>query len=1498
MNKRRDWFLFQCRFTCDSWLLPLSLLASLSLAFAQETINVDIQVDGNDSYSGPNAAGQSNPIWNHAGSDQTNSLVNSSGSPTAIGLTLQHANGRWKTDWSTHDLLEDFMYRDANAEGQVILNGLNTTKRYHLHVYTGVEGGQYRVGSQVLHSVYSGANAGGDPAYAAGTSFVQGKNVVTFKDLIPDDHGTMVLYYRDSPLTTAPHGNMAGFTLEVIPDLSIPIHVDIQAGSSAGYAGSSAFDSGTPIWNHVSPDVVSGLVNARGEKTAIGLDMYGANGREVTSWTTHALLGDYLYRDRHGTGNAVLTGFPPNMSLDLVLYSGPEGGKWAASGRTARNAFSGTGVGGDPAYAPGAAWVEGKNFVVLRGVTADGNGNLHLTYGDNPDDSGDYGLFAGFSVGKAGTYSGPSSSPVAPPPATSGTQVVSTIAGLATLSPGTGSTVVISGLPGGTSLTLRDVQPGPPLTASRGDLYWLGFPMPIASVEWIPARSVIRFNADFGLPFPLFTDDFNNPIRQSVTLEVDVAGKISIIGGNIFIKELKVGKTLQLANLALQFDSATNTVGGSVEVAIGNGKPDPCSPGEKTYPFVGGFIKFRNGQLDTLTVGGSNLRQPVGAAYLDLIQATIRNLTDPKGNWEIEGRMLLNGGCPISIPGADVFPVTIDAQGKYSNDRTFSLNGQGKIFNIQVAEAGLTVTPSVVAMNTKIDFAGAFNTDTRMTIDLNGVAGRSTGTLRVPDSVGWGLGGMTFANTTATLDGNGITGSVSVLVSQGSAGYWTGGYNKRVGYKGRACTPIFGTPCWDVDLCCVDLWIPKVWVPAIPEVRSNFGFSYSWSNNSLNFLPRSEAVRDPWDDGFRPRIQDPESGGYLTLMTNWERLDRSSSGFGGRGFEIGSSGQPESVTDIPEGTPSAIFRLNYTAEDVEEPSFQLTLPSGTILTSKLGGLPFGYENAAGYSRSNPKASEVVILLYNPAPGPYKVVVDQSASLGDFSVDVLGETTPPFGEIVQMEGPDEFGLIEVLWFLENIENPAEVSFYLQPDSESTSGGILLESDIRNESTPEDDIEYTVFNLDEVDAPPGLYYIMLKVNDGNNEPYFSYSDYQIEFDNPEAPDPIWAISSVAGDRSFTLEWEASDAEDLDHYAILYSEELDSGEFEHSIPVGKDVTRYTLDGLENGKPYLVTVVARDVDGWQSFELDVHRIIPSRGTGLTPPVIVSTPDTDATAEHQYAYFLLGFDGDEAIEAVDLPDDWEQAALDPDSSEPALSWTLVAGPDGMTLDPSGLLLWTPRSDQVGEHDVIVQLSKPYPSLTADSSKPPLTTEQHFKIQVLDAFNLNGLEENPYTFISTPPIYTEEGEIYTYKPQVLGPDEDTQIIVVFGPDDMYVNDDNEVVWDVPTDAPGTFVWLRGFTSDGFVVEQFYFLHVHLSWNRLPQELRITQIDLHEEDVMVNWIGSAPQVVVQRADSLESPQWKTISDPIDRHTINLFTDRDNTLGAGYYRVVETQSGTDQ
>ncbi len=1472
---------------CIAWLVtPVSV-------WSQQTINVDIQTDAADAYSGKNSPGQTNPKWNHVSSEQVSSLVNAAGSPTAVGLTLQHANGRWKTDWTSHDLLEDFLFRDGGAEAQAIIRGLTSSKRYNLHVYTGVEGGQFRVGGQILHGVYDLQGVNRDPAYVPGASFVRGKNVVVFNQIAPDAQGQIVLYYKDSPLTTAPHGNMAGFTLEEVLDLSVPIHIDIQSsGSSAAYTGSSAYSGGTSQWNHISADSARNLKDSFGNITPVSIDMWGANGRESTSWTTHPLLGDYLYRDAGGTANAAFTGLPPNSAFDVVVYAGPEGIQVSAGGQTARAAYNGRGVGGDPAYAPGAAWVQGQNFTVLRGVYSDANGRLHLRYTDNTQAAGGYGLFSGLSIGKAGTFTGPASNPITPP-ATNNVQSVVNVAQLGSATPAAGGQLVVSGLPGGASLVLRAADPGPPLKAASGELNWLGFTFPLSTAEWIPATGKMRMTATFGLPFPLFTDDFNNPIQQSVTLEMDATGKISVVGGNIFIKELKAGKTLRLANLALQFNADTQEVGGSVEVSIGNGKPDICSPGENTYPFVGGFIKFRNGQLDTLTVGGSNLRKPVGPAFLDLIQATVRNLTNPNGIWEIEGRMVLNAGCPITINhAADIFPVTLDANGKFSNNRTFSLSGQGKIYNIPVADAGLTVNQNSAQVTTKLNFAGALVADTQLNINGTGISGSATGNLKVPNYVGWGLGGLTFANTTAALDHNGIRGTVSVVVSRGSAGYWTGGYNKRVGYTGRACAPWpWQHRCWNVNLCCVDLWVPRVWIPAIPEVRSSFGYSYSWTTRNLAFSKKSAEVRDPWDQGFRPRIPSPDGNGQITLMTNWDRLDRSSTGFGGRSFEIGSSGNPESVTVVPEGTPGAIFRLTYTAEEVESPSFQLTLPSGTILTTDMGALPFGYENAAGYSRANSEAREVVIVLQNPNPGEYRVVIDNPELLGDFSMDVLGETTPPFGEIVLMEGPTEDGIVDLFWFAADIETPTEISFFLQPD-ETTGGGILLSSDIIEESTSEDDIGYEIFDLEFIDAPPGSYYIMMKVDDGNNEPYYSYSDYQIEFENPDAPEPVLYVASAPGDGSISLEWLPSESDDIDHYSIVYSENLDSDDLDQSIPVGRDTTTYTLEGLSNGTPYLVSVIASNVEGLSSLPYDIHRVVPTRGPGLTPPVIISTPDTDATAEQQYAYFLLGFDGDEDLHLSDLPAEFEGGELDDSNLAPALRWSLLMGPEGMTLDPSGLLLWVPGENQIGEHQVMVSLSKlnPYPTSDPDAERW-ITAYQEFTITVLDSFNLNGLESNPYTFISVPPLYTSEFETYRYKPQLLAPDEENDFLVVFGPDGMQVDENNEVVWEVPEDAFGSHVVIRGATSDGEIVEQVYFLHVHLPWNRLPQDLHLVNIARQNEDVFLNWSGSAEKVLIQSSSSLTNPQWETIAGPIDRSVINFHSVKASEEDSVFYRIVE-------
>ena len=82
--------------------------------------------------------------------------------------------------------------------------------------------------------------------------------------------------------------------------------------------------------------------------------------------------------------------------------------------------------------------------------------------------------------------------------------------------------------------------------------------------------------------------------------------------------------------------------------------------------------------------------------------------------------------------------------------------------------------------------------------------------------------------------------------------------------------------------------------------------------------------------------------------------------------------------------------------------------------------------------------------------------------------------------------------------------------------------------------------------------------------------------------------------------------------------------SRQFDQNIPVGRDTTQFTVDGLINGKPYIISVIATNDEGLSSLPYDIHRVIPTRGPGLTPPVIISEPDTDATAEQQYAYFLF----------------------------------------------------------------------------------------------------------------------------------------------------------------------------------------------------------------------------------------------------------------------------------
>jgi hypothetical protein len=140
-------------------------------------------------------------------------------------------------------------------------------------------------------------------------------------------------------------------------------------------------------------------------------------------------------------------------------------------------------------------------------------------------------------------------------------------------------------------------------------------------------------------------------------------------------------------------------------------------------------------------------------------------------------------------------------------------------------------------------------------------------------------------------------------------------------------------------------------------------------------------------------------------------------------------------------------------------------------------------------------------------------------------------------------------------------------------------------------------------------------------------------------------------------------------------------------------------------------VAVVAADGRGGQAtqtFDLAVVVGAPNR-----PPTIASTPRTTAGLGTSYLY---------AVEASD-----------PDGDP--LTFTLETRPDGMTVNPAGLIAWTPAAAQLGPNAV---------RLRVVDGRGGFAT-QDFTITVAAQTS-----NRPPRIVSTPPLAATVGEPYGY----------------------------------------------------------------------------------------------------------------------------------------------------
>ena len=190
--------------------------------------------------------------------------------------------------------------------------------------------------------------------------------------------------------------------------------------------------------------------------------------------------------------------------------------------------------------------------------------------------------------------------------------------------------------------------------------------------------------------------------------------------------------------------------------------------------------------------------------------------------------------------------------------------------------------------------------------------------------------------------------------------------------------------------------------------------------------------------------------------------------------------------------------------------------------------------------------------------------------------------------------------------------------------------------------------------------GTHSVRVRVFDGLTSSFYSFALTVLPAAGNTAPQFVTLpTDSVVAGQAYRYDADVQDAEgDGYSFRLLLH------------PLGMSVTRdgviaWVPDGDELGVRDVVLQVS-DAQGnvaWQSWQIKVFQ------NGA--PLITSVPVTSAIAGQPYQYQVF--------------------AEDPDGLP--VTFMLMAGPDGMSLSPSGMLTWEPGLSDVGGHTVIVRAS-------------------------------------------------------------------------------------------------------------------------------------------------------------------------------------------------------------
>jgi hypothetical protein len=603
-----------------------------------------------------------------------------------------------------------------------------------------------------------------------------------------------------------------------------------------------------------------------------------------------------------------------------------------------------------------------------------------------------------------------------------------------------------------------------------------------------------------------------------------------------------------------------------------------------------------------------------------------------------------------------------------------------------------------------------------------------------------------------------------------------------------------------------------------------------------DFIRNYKSFFKEWEIPFVYIEKVPETGGFVILNKNFDRIDRYESNMNDRVIKMGPNEDTVLFKLSSENqNKKVVFRLNYQNGTIKSPRVSLEMPDGNILKGEEGHLPEGYNNNKidepyAFSSSNPIAKEAFFSIREAQVGNYAFNIEGIDNIGEYTVEVYSQDERAnidmvlASESVNRDGTVNADMFEIEWIGNDADSPdAMVEFYIDTDNRIPNGFKAAEKKLSEFK----EIGTYTFPTDHLEVESGWYYVYMLIDDGRNSPTIKYADQKIWIDKDNAPEPIGHYQCESIINGFNISWkdDANDNESISYYEINYGEEK-NGEIEYEMQIAHhDEKTKIINNLKSDQPYLVSVSAVNLEGVRSGKKIIKRVVPKKAIGVRRPIINSLPLENATVGRMYYYQPSFFDSDTQMESK-----FKKLLID----NTKYYWELVKSPSGMIIDEStGLISWKPDEDFLKKDvGVSIQLNKNGNPILYDGKKNfnlyanPVRVKQDFKINV----DVLPLPEPNVLIYSRPLLTAVRGQEYQYhlKYNQLDNLKDVDFTLLEGPFGMQI-DNNKITWDVPSNAHGEYVKLLIETNSGKQYTQDFYLDIHnpLKSSNSPEILSVS-----------------------------------------------------------------------